>query len=722
MRSFSKHTILSFGVCSTLYLAFVLPLISVASDDVRMADVFSVDESGATAVVRHLHRLGGYELQSFTYGGVFYYAPLLFLNLIDFLGMEVNDHVIILVMRGMCSAAGLGCVWITLRLGAMVFHRTTGLLAAMLLIISPPFLRWSVFTHPDLPQLLWILLALLCCCRLSDQFSLKWMALSSLFAALVFGTKYAGLFLLPIIALSAVMPSDAGYFGLDSWAERLKDRRVLYSLIAIPAVFAVAFAVTNPYALIHFDLFEARLQSEKEILSFGFRVAETAGWRSWAKGLTQTIGWVSATLFAVYALTGIFAVTRVKRVRSGRALLGCWVLLFFSFLAIEINVQRERHLLPILPCVLLFVGESYRRFGLQLGRRLGGNLAPALVGVVVALAFAQGHIGRAFGMFKEIGNREEGRVELSAGRWLSENFPEQTTILFDAYSYVPEKFRNVHRTFGMTYPMVNHFEPDLLVVRDAMAGRYANLEDADRARVGGAAFLDRHYFYKYLSERRLSTYDRIKEFERIGIYERNAPKVRKGTEPASAWPERLKQYAAGTVYGVPKARKSMAAIHEAVGLNAESERELRLAEEAESHPVEQYNLATMHLSEGRTESARSLFDEVMSAISSQSAAQRASVQHHIARQYFEAGLYSEAIAWTREAIELNPDLKEAHFDLGAFTLAQGDFLRGDSLFVGAVQHYGADPYAKDLLRMLIRRGLGAGGPRRILNRYFGGDE
>ncbi len=164
------------------------------------------------------------------------------------------------------------------------------------------------------------------------------MALSSLFAALAFGTKYAGLFLLPIIALSAVMPSDAGYFGLDSWAERLKDRRVLYSLLAIPAVFAVAFAVTKPYALIHSDLFEARLQSEKEILSFGFRVAESAGWRSWVNGLTQTIGWVNATLFTIYALTGIFAVTRVKRIRSCWALLGCWVLLFFSFLAIEINV------------------------------------------------------------------------------------------------------------------------------------------------------------------------------------------------------------------------------------------------------------------------------------------------------------------------------------------------------------------------------------------------
>ena len=272
-------------------------------------------------------------------------------------------------------------------------------------------------------------------------------------------------------------------------------------------------------------------------------------------------------------------------------------------------------------------------------------------------------------MFREIGNREEGRVELSAGKWLSEYFPEQTTILFDAYSYVPEKFRHVHRTFGMTYPMVNHFEPDLLVVRGAMAGRYANLEDADRAWVGGVAFLDCHYFYKYLSERRLSTFDRIREFEQIGIYERNAP--------ANTWLERLKQYAEGTLYGVPKARRSMAAIHEAVGLNAESERELRLAQEAESHPVEQYNLATMHLSEGRTEAARSLFDEVMSAISSQSAAQRASVQHHIARQYFEAGLYSLAIAWTREAIELNPDLKEAHFDLGAFNSFQyaSDFLK-----------------------------------------------
>ena len=57
-----------------LCLAFALPLIPEAVDDIRMADVFSVDEAGAAVVVRHLLRRGSLELEVFTYGGLFPYS------------------------------------------------------------------------------------------------------------------------------------------------------------------------------------------------------------------------------------------------------------------------------------------------------------------------------------------------------------------------------------------------------------------------------------------------------------------------------------------------------------------------------------------------------------------------------------------------------------------------------------------------------------------------
>ena len=201
-------------LCAALYLAFTLPLVPEGADDIRMAAVFSVDESSAAAVVRHLHRSGTLELTTFSYGGAFYYVPLLAVRVLAGIGVEVTDRVIIVVMRGVCVAAGLGCLWMSYRIGAAVFGRPAGLVGSYLLLSSPAFLRWSVETHPDLPQLFWLLWGLLCCSRLCRRFSVRGVAHASLAAGLAFSTKYAGVFLLPLIAAAAVIADDGTGRGL----------------------------------------------------------------------------------------------------------------------------------------------------------------------------------------------------------------------------------------------------------------------------------------------------------------------------------------------------------------------------------------------------------------------------------------------------------------------------------------------------------------------------
>ena len=99
-----------------------------------------------------MYEIGMVEVPSFKYEGIIYYVPLLFLNVWSLFG-EVTEGVILIAIRSFGAVPGAGCLWMTWRLGNLVFNRASGWIASFLLLLSPVFLRWSIESHPDLPQL-----------------------------------------------------------------------------------------------------------------------------------------------------------------------------------------------------------------------------------------------------------------------------------------------------------------------------------------------------------------------------------------------------------------------------------------------------------------------------------------------------------------------------------------------------------------------------------------
>ncbi|MCZ6636508.1 MAG: hypothetical protein O7G87_24185, partial [bacterium] len=94
-----------FLVCMMLFLGLVVPLIPVGADDIRMVDVFSADEAAAVAVVSYLYRNQTLEVETFSYGGLFYYVPLVLLKIWGWVGAPMAERVMILGMRGVCALA-----------------------------------------------------------------------------------------------------------------------------------------------------------------------------------------------------------------------------------------------------------------------------------------------------------------------------------------------------------------------------------------------------------------------------------------------------------------------------------------------------------------------------------------------------------------------------------------------------------------------------------------
>jgi len=615
-----------------VYLGFVLPLISLGTDDIRLAGAFSLDEAGIATEIRRMREIGFFELPSFKYGGIFYYVPLLFLNVWGLFG-KVTDELILVVTRSFGALSGGGCLWMTWRIGRLVFNRTWSWIASFLFLLSPVFLRWSIESHPDLPQLFFLLCGLYYGLVLCGGYETRALVLSSVFAGLAFGTKYSGVFLLPVIGLSVLLP-DEGILSPGSAFNRLKKGRTWVKLLAIPAVFCATFAMTNPHALLAFDAFQKSLLMEKGIMSFGHTLRVEAGAMAWLEMLWGLLGQVHGLVFLATLVVWVWYVKKKGGIPATRGMLVLWMALFVTYLMVEVNLRRPRHLLPVVPCGLLVVGYVYTQIWDRLRDRMRYGYVLA---IPVLLLVSWDHVWGTAKLFGERWTRVEANEELAVGRWLAANYPPETSILYDAYSYVPNTFGNVFRSFGASYPMVAHFEPDLIVVRDAIHRDFEDPEDAEKSRRGEADFLDRHYFYKYLKAGLIPGYGLAKRFPTLSVYERMSGKVREDADIKGTWMKLARHYYSGRIHGKVTAGWVMGHIHRSQGLEEEAERAFREARTSNNFAVRIFNHGRRALTENRLEEAKHAFDEALAAAAERSESYRSGMRASISDLFFKAG-------------------------------------------------------------------------------------
>jgi len=284
-------------------------------------------------------------------------------------------------------------------------------------------------------------------------------------------------------------------------------------------------------------------------------------------------------------------------------------------------------------------------------------------------------------------------------------------------AYVPEKFNWAFRVSSMHYLMVNHFEPDVLVVRDAISKRFSVLANADRAQIGRDAFLDRFYFYAYLKAQLINTYVLQKDFGSVAVYQRVVPKDMRRSD--LNWNNRMNRWAQRQVLDAAGAFAYMADLHESQGEKDEAQRLLELTKLAQgglkAHLAHGHDL----LAKGKIEDARAVFARIEVTIRAESDKQQAAAQLAIGRAFLQTGHMQEAVDRARQALTLNPDYREAHFDLGLFYVAADQMAQADEVYAGAVAQYGKDKRAAGLLQQFVKAGLAAEDAQKILAEHFG---
>jgi hypothetical protein len=364
---------------------------------------------------------------------------------------------------------------------------------------------------------------------------------------------------------------------------------------------------------------------------------------------------------------------------------------------------------------LLFTSAAY----VGLGRWLVGLLPRVKWILFVLPVLLIGFSGKQLAEAKVFWAHKYGLVDqrndaFALGRWLEDGFGEETTMIYDAYAYIPPRFQTVFRTFGQSYFMVRHFKPDLLVVRQEIVNRYQDLADADRVRFGRASFLDHHYFYRYLKEGKIPDYKQVKTFGFLEVYARVGEK----RSNAVSWHDLERLYHAGKLYDVRYAAETMANLHVVAGVSDEAARMSAIVKERTVDAAQLYDQILVQLEQGKIEMVRENWGQVLTMIAPKSVGYRVTIRHHMADQFFKLGFYDDALREARAVLAMNPNHRAASFDLALFYLAQGEMDRAHSVYRAAVGKFGLDEEAVDRLKVFGQQKVRPEGVQAILKQVF----
>ena len=515
-----------FGIYALIlvYVAINLPLLAAKGTSIEEIRVFSVDESlicakakfmiqnktftypgqpGGSFAEKMQRELAngqrGYSAHPFPYGQLYLIlitVPLLVLQSV----MSISEYLIVRWAVLVLILSGIAVLAITYRIGSRLYAPLYGLAAAVLVLLTPEFLRWSNELHPDMPQLALMLasfdwaLVLYERTRTAAFDGLVALAWAAFFAGAAMATKFNGVFLLPVIGVAYNRPFllEPRRLGL----RRFVIHNLTYGGLCL-AVFCAAFAVFSPFYVANPEFLRESL-SRPTAYSVGNTAAFfTGGGAAGTNLLVEKIQniWHSneviitgLTGYGMYAasLAGmLYAASRLLRryaeeLQSPKILAEAFncVFLGYSFIGGYALVGGrllhgyERYLLPAVP--LLYI-SSLRIFQLILAiPQLPQWIAAALIAVLmldtptkkIDALYQQAHARYLL--------KEQGFFKVNS--WVRQHIPPGSSIYTEWYIFVPTQGYRVYRDYAV-YSLDRMQASDYVITKTLSYNIYA---DPDR--------------------------------------------------------------------------------------------------------------------------------------------------------------------------------------------------------------------------------------------------
>lgn len=331
----------------------------------------------------------------------------------DLVELHRSDPTLLYLSGRLLSVAfGILTVFLVYWIARRLFNRTTGWVAAAMIMLSPLHLRHAQIVRMDVQMGVFLLAAFWFCLDILDRGAWKDYVRAGASTGIAVVTKY-----------------PAAVFGLTvALAHALGRRSPVRNLpklaIAGAACLAAAF-VASPFLFIDYRTTWSWIQGEAQPTALGAN----------GEGFLGNLAW-----YAVTALPEAISVAGVLLAAGGAVLClfsrkrGRWLLVAFPvslLLAISVlNLRWARWAIPALPflCILSAgtIDELARRLAARYSRRAGiaaGVLLLSLTLVPLGLADAR--------LAREAAGTD---TRTEAGQWIQDNIPAGSRLLMELYT------------------------------------------------------------------------------------------------------------------------------------------------------------------------------------------------------------------------------------------------------------------------------------------------
>ncbi len=300
-----------------------------------------------------------------------------------------------LIGRTLTVGMGVGTVWATYAVGARLWGNRAGLVAGLLLAVTPLHVQHSHFLTVDVPATFWVMLSLLWSVRLAtdDPKPLRAALLAGVFAGLAAATKYnMALVILPLLAACVMRPTPAQAPTLPKGKDKKRSTSRSSTSSTFPLgrvgacagvgllAFLLAFFAACPGALLESSTFVKDVHFEAVHVQNGDAPTFRDTGSGFVYHITHNLDAGMGLPLLLLALASIgYAVYRRQR---GDALLAAFALPYYVLISLA-AVRYARYTIPLLPILALWTGRM-----LADGSRLTSSLSglAAAGGAIVFLA------------------------------------------------------------------------------------------------------------------------------------------------------------------------------------------------------------------------------------------------------------------------------------------------------------------------------------------------
>ncbi len=502
------------GALCLAWLGYALSLVGVASASPRLAGIFISDDGGNAAGVVHMLTRHTLDYHHAFYPGLYFNLSALLTLLVHAFGVGL-PHASLLVTRTVSAVGGAATLLLTGLLARRLSGRwSAALVAAGILATSPRYFTFSVVAHPDTLQTALMVASILVLIGYVAEDRRRSLLWAAALAGLALATKYAGAFLVPAIAGAVVVVARRRHGA----STREMAREVGGQGLRAGAVFLGAALAAHPRFLVAGHVYLHAISVQRSWHAFGHFLRSTGPASTWLTllcgpalvGPVTGVAFLLGPAFAVWLWLRRDALALTAPRAFGYAATASVGALYLGFLLHGMRDFAPRFLFPAVPFVAAFSAAALFDAAAALPRprlRASALVAVAVWGLV-AIPLRFPHLARASETRRSV--MRDPRI--AVGRWLDTHVPPDTPLIFDHYTYVPERFPRSVATWGLRPRELHQVAPAVIVTNQHIRGRFADPSLANSNRWGPKVYLAIHRDYADLLAGRLDGFRLVARF------------------------------------------------------------------------------------------------------------------------------------------------------------------------------------------------------------------